>query len=285
VDYYVAIDGVLGAQGTIVLNYQFGAPPRILEAPLGKSVSAGNDFSLRVVADADINLSYLWKLNGVAIPGATNAELFIARCQASDQGTYSIEVTTPLGTAARAVTVNILDSKTLPSIVLTAPSPATFLVAPTNIQLSADVLAYNAAKVEFFVNGKKLGESLSAPYVVNWSNTKAGKYTLTAKVTDGNRRTAKSAPVKISVLEPVTILRQPLPRAAAPGKTARFTVVAKGSRPLSYQWIFEGAPITNATKSVLSVPNVQADRVGNYSVRVTNPVGSVESNPAVLTLK
>jgi hypothetical protein len=285
VDYHVAVDGVDGAQGNITLNYLFGAPPQIVEGPVGKSVIAGSDFTLHVVAAAAPDLSYLWRLNGVPIPGATNAELVIAKCLPADQGTYTVEVSNPLGKVARVVNISVLGSDTPPSVVLTEPSPASLLVVPTNVHIAASASGSTPLKVEFFVNKKKIGESTAAPYGVDWIPPKAGKYTLTSKATDANAHTAVSVPVVINVLLPVTIVKQPLPRSADLGKTARFKVAAKGSAPLTYQWLFEGSPIPGAIKSSLAVVNVQNDLFGNYSVRVTNPAGSIESAPAALTLK
>jgi len=285
VEYHVAVDGANGAQGNITLNYLFGAPPQILEGPVGKSVVAGSDFTLRVVAAAAPDLSYVWRLNGVPIPGATNAELVIAKCLPADQGTYTVEVSNPLGKAARAVSVAVLGSDTPPSVILTEPSPASLLVVPANVHVAASASGYAPLKVEFFVNKKKIGESTSAPYGIDWNPPKAGKYTLTSKVTDGSAHTAVSVPVVINVLLPVTIVKQPLPRSADLGKTARFKVAAKGSAPVTYQWLFEGSPIPGEIKSSLAVVNVQSNLLGNYSVRVTNPAGSIESAPAALTLK
>ncbi len=66
--------------------------------------------------------------------------------------------------------------------------------------------------------------------------------------------------------------------------TARFSVVASGSDPLSYQWSFEGETIPGATGSTLFVPNVQFDQQGNYSVVVYNSAGAVASSNATLRL-
>ena len=43
--------------------------------------------------------------------------------------------------------------------------------------------------------------------------------------------------------------------------------------------------MTNALKSAVLIRNVQTNALGNYSVRVSNPAGSVVSSPAALTLK
>src|SRR6185436_8256750 len=118
VNYSVAVDGVNGAQGNIVLNYSFGSPPQILEAPINASAIGGSDIRLRVVAASDSVLSYLWRFNGAPIRGATNAELLVANCQPLDQGTYTIEVSNALGTAARAANIAVLSANTKPTVSL-----------------------------------------------------------------------------------------------------------------------------------------------------------------------
>lgn len=59
---------------------------------------------------------------------------------------------------------------------------------------------------------------------------------------------------------------------------------APGSTTVSYQWQFNGADISDATNSVLSLENVQTSQSGNYSVLVSNAAGSVTSSNALLTV-
>jgi hypothetical protein len=51
-----------------------------------------------------------------------------------------------------------------------------------------------------------------------------------------------------------------------------------------YQWRFNGTDIPNATNNTLLVPNLSTSQTGPYSVRVSNATGSVESQPAQLTV-
>ena len=73
-------------------------------------------------------------------------------------------------------------------------------------------------------------------------------------------------------------------QAVPPGATVSFTVIAAGTSPLSYQWHFNGAGITGATSSMLTLTNVQLASVGTYAVTVTNLYGSANSAGATLTL-
>lgn len=69
------------------------------------------------------------------------------------------------------------------------------------------------------------------------------------------------------------------------GAIAMFTVTAVGTPPLQYQWLLNGAEILGANGASLVITNLVPGLAGDYSVRVTNPAGAVESPRARLVLK
>jgi hypothetical protein len=83
---------------------------------------------------------------------------------------------------------------------------------------------------------------------------------------------------------PPSITTQPQSQAIALNGNATFAVTATGTGPLSYQWLYNGASIPGQTNTALTINNVQYSNAGNYSVVVTNVVGSVTSSNAVLTV-
>jgi hypothetical protein len=62
------------------------------------------------------------------------------------------------------------------------------------------------------------------------------------------------------------------------------SVVATGTAPLRYQWRYNGAGITRATNSALTLTNIQLSQAGNYSVVVYNNAGLVESSNATVNV-
>ena len=80
------------------------------------------------------------------------------------------------------------------------------------------------------------------------------------------------------------ITTQPTNQMVLTGGTATFSVTASGTAPLSYQWQFYGTNIVNATNTTLILNNVQLNQTGNYSVTVSNIVGSTNSANAALTV-
>ena len=66
------------------------------------------------------------------------------------------------------------------------------------------------------------------------------------------------------------------------GRNASFTVTASGTAPLSYQWRLDGQDLSGQTSNKLSFSAVQPADEGDYTVVVTNVVGSVTSEPTRL---
>lgn len=84
---------------------------------------------------------------------------------------------------------------------------------------------------------------------------------------------------------PPGIVTHPASVNVAVGATARFTVAASGTGPLSYQWEKNATPISGATGSSYTTPPVQAsDNGATFRVVVRNQFGSITSNPATLTV-
>ena len=64
----------------------------------------------------------------------------------------------------------------------------------------------------------------------------------------------------------------------------RFTVLVRGTGPISYEWRRNGVVIPGASSDVLVLPFPVID-VDSYSVTVSNDYGSVSSIPATLALE
>ncbi|HTV39610.1 MAG TPA: LamG-like jellyroll fold domain-containing protein [Candidatus Sulfotelmatobacter sp.] len=70
------------------------------------------------------------------------------------------------------------------------------------------------------------------------------------------------------------------------GSAAAFEIVAEGALPITYQWYNGSSPIAGATNSVLWLSDVQLTNSGaNYSVDISNPYTSIDSQPATLTVQ
>jgi endonuclease/exonuclease/phosphatase family metal-dependent hydrolase len=87
-----------------------------------------------------------------------------------------------------------------------------------------------------------------------------------------------------SVTNAPAITTQPQSQSVATGSSATFSVIATGTSPLNYQWLFNGTNIFSATNSLFTLASAQLTNAGNYSVTVTNIAGSVTSSVALLNV-
>ena len=88
--------------------------------------------------------------------------------------------------------------------------------------------------------------------------------------------------------QPLSITGQPLSQTVPLGTTATFQVTASGSGTLSYQWSENGVPISGATASSYTTPDVAlgpdgSTQIGTFQVAVSNGASSVTSKSATLT--
>ena len=113
----------------------------------------------------------------------------------------------------------------------------------------------------------------------------AGSYTvtLTAIGAAGTNVLTRNNYITITNIPP-TITVQPVDTIVALGSNTFLSVTATGAPPVGYQWRLGGAPLANATNSILLRNNVTCFRAGIYDVIVSNIAASVISSPAVLTV-
>ena len=108
----------------------------------------------------------------------------------------------------------------------------------------------------------------------------SGNYSV---VITGASGSVTSSVTPVTVLAPPVILSGPQSRTVLAGVDVSFSVAAGGSS-LGFQWQFNGHNLEGATGPALALPAVQSAQAGQYSVVVTNAVGSVASAPAGLAV-
>ena len=76
------------------------------------------------------------------------------------------------------------------SILLTNPPDGARYTAPATIPIQASVITTTGSisQVEFFCDTTNLGEAVSPPYSITWSNVPPGSYPLSASATDSRRQ-------------------------------------------------------------------------------------------------
>jgi hypothetical protein len=125
---------------------------------------------------------------------------------------------------------------------------------------------------------------------ISGTPTKAGLYTITVDAWQHTNRSGSVTPgtTTIDVTAPAgtypTISAQPQSKTVNAGVSATLSVVASATQALTYQWYKNDSPIVGATSASLAISSAQVGDSGTYSVIVTSPGGSVQSQAATLTV-
>ncbi len=91
--------GGFSRSGLLMLKPEASPLPQILVPPGNRQVAAGDSVTLAVSAAGESPLSYVWRKNGVELPGATAATLTIDPVNQTDAASYAIEVRNAHGSA------------------------------------------------------------------------------------------------------------------------------------------------------------------------------------------
>lgn len=168
---------------------------------------------------------------------------------------------------------------TLPPAFTTHPQSQT-IVAGRGVAFVAAATAKGSISYQWQFQGQTLiGETNATLTISKVGRENAGEYRALALSADNS---ASSQIAKLTVLEPVSIAIQPTGVNVNPGGQANLGVSVKASGPVTYQWQFNGADIFGANGPTLAVTNVQITNSGVYSVLVSDRVGSVTSEPALV---
>ncbi len=254
-------------------------PPAITVQPQSKIAVVGQRVDFNVSATGVPLPDYQWHLNGVPIPGAVGATYTIFAVQNSDSGDYSVSVSNSQGNAPSGIAT----LQVYPVPLSLSALPATQIVfAKTNFSLAVDVVSAGAFSCQWLRNGKKIrGQTSPTLSLPNISISARGSYQLEVR---NSFAVAQTTPVQITVVVPPSIVSQPRAVIANSGRKAIFRVSAKGSKPLTFQWLKDGIPILGATSKVFSILHAQPTDAGTYSARVTNLGDVRESISAQLTV-
>lgn len=110
----------------------------------------------------------------------------------------------------------------------------------------------------------------------------SGTYSVVVRNAAGS---VTSEPAKLSVLAPPAITTHPAPPFSLVGSSVTLSVRATGAPPLHYQWFKDETAIEGAQSATLTLTNLTLADAGDYSVVVSNAVGSATSENGELIVE
>ena len=121
-------------------------------------------------------------------------------------------------------------ARTAVSVLITNPPEGALYTAPATIPIQASAITSTGSisQVEFFCSTTNLGEALTPPYEITWSNVPPGTYVLTARATNSIGNYGLSPSTRITVVGPATqISITPSNASVVPYGTLQFTATAR----------------------------------------------------------
>lgn len=156
--------------------------PRIVSQPGNLAVGTGLTAIFTVGASGTAPLSYQWRFNGAALPGATGGSLILPIISVVNEGAYSVVVTNAAG------------SITSSAATLSVRSPPTITVPPVdqaaaiggNVVLSVTATGAAPLSYQWIKDGREISGANSAILsLVSVTNDDAGSYGVTVRNTVG----------------------------------------------------------------------------------------------------
>src|ERR1700722_2886852 len=259
------------------------SPPQITQQPVSQTVNVGQTATFTVTATGAMPLTYQWQKNGATIAGATSATYTTPATTSADNGaTFGVTVmhsTQSVASSPATLTVNgppNITSQPANQTVIVGQT-ATFSVTATGMA----PLSYQWQKNQVNIPGAT-SSSFTTPATTLADSGTSFQVIVTNPISSV---TSNAATLTVNAGGGPSITTQPANQTVSVGQTATFSVTATGAAPLSYQWQKNQVNIAGATLASYTTPaTTSADGGTSFRVIVTNPVSSVTSNAATLTV-
>jgi hypothetical protein len=182
------------------------AGPTITTQPVAQSVPLGGSAMFTVVAAGSAPLTYQWRLNGVALTGASSASLAVSNLQSTHYGAYSVVVSNAAGSVvSSSVQLSAPAAASAPAV--TTPPVAQTVASGANV--SFGVVASGTAPLTY--QWKKDGQNIAGASgatlaLTNVQSTAAGTYSVVVSNAAG-AATSAGAALTLSAAPPAPVAR------------------------------------------------------------------------------
>ncbi|HEY1203459.1 MAG: immunoglobulin domain-containing protein [Bryobacteraceae bacterium] len=289
--YWVSLsNGSYTKTSNFILLTVVSQAPAIANQPKNITAMEGTKVTFTVTASAAPPPTYQWqRWNGSAwanIGGAT-ATSYTLTVWSSDNGAlFRAMVTNAAGSTASSpatLTVQFLDVLVEPvSELVAAGTRAAFWVGVTANPL---LIAYQWYSQPPGKPGAPIAGATSSSYTTPATTVQNNGTFYWVTMTNTLLKNTSAAVLLTVAVQDLSITTQPASQSVKAGDQVTFSVAAKATLgPIAYQWYKNTSPIPGAIQSSYYIPYAAASDAGSFWVTVSNPLGSLTSSAATLTV-
>ncbi|MBN2663802.1 MAG: immunoglobulin domain-containing protein [Bacteroidales bacterium] len=247
--------------------------------PTNANVCPSATATFTVVANGT-NLTYQWNKDGAPlsdggdISGSNAATLSIANVDATDEASYTCDVTSDCGNASSNAATLTLNTATS---ITTEPTDAIACVTE-NVTFSVVADGSNLT-YQWYKNTVSISGATSADYTIS-GITIADAGDFYCEVT-GDCGVVTSNTVSLTVNDATSIATQPVGTTICEGTDYTLSVAANGGT-LTYQWYLDGSMISGANSADYEIIAATDADAGDYTCEVTGDCGIATSDLATV---
>lgn len=159
--YSVVVSNAFGAATSNLAALVVNTPPVFFAQPQTQTVLSGGTVTFSAGVSGASGLTYQWRRNGVAIPGATFSSHTVLNASATEAGYYDVVITNALGSVTSSIAqLNVVTAPVAPSFTL-HPASRT-VVAGGSVTLAASATGAPAPSYQWRRNGINIPGATSA---------------------------------------------------------------------------------------------------------------------------
>ena len=303
------------------------SPPVIVAQSPSQIVLLGGTATFSVTASGSPPMNFFWSRNGTLIPAATNSSFFLSNAQLSDSGSkFNCLVTNAYGSVISTnISLKVIDTisndlcsgavvitnaiytnaqSTLKASSFGDPLPDCVdglghgvwyqFTAPVSGLLYVDTFGsdFDTGLALFTGTCDDLTE-VACNDDYNGVTSQVSLPTVAGTtyfiLAGGYGSDAGNLVLHLNHLTPPAFAGQPTNISVIVSSNGNFSATLSGTTPISLQWFFNNAPVTDnghfsgSTNAILNLTNVTTNDGGNYFLVASNLVGVTTSSVAVLT--
>jgi hypothetical protein len=288
-DYFVVVSNDSGSVTSAVARLILNAAPVTVAEPADASVYVGENAAFSFQVSATPAPTFRWYFNGTnLLANATLSTLTLTNVQAAQAGTYRAIATNAFGSVTSRLAT--LTANLSPPVVVSEPADVAAFTGET-VTFTYQTVGTPSPVYRWFFNSTNLiaGATNSSLILTNIQTTNVGTYHAIATNHSGSVTSRLASVTSVTNSAPFFSQQPPASTNVTAGATLVLTAVARGSRPMTFQWHFtdQGSlttPIAGATNTTLTLPNYQAVNNGNYTLEAINAFGSEFSESTAVQL-